>query len=224
MSDALLALEGITLRSPEGHLVFQDLDWRLQPGQRFHLEGVPGGGASAFLRLCCGIAEPEAGRILLGGAPLAASYAPHPFLERGALGYVPSDGGLAVNMPLLGNVALPLRFALNLGREQAETEARRWLARAGLLESAHLRPRVPADAVAWLASLARAAAKRPEVLLVDRPPGGLDEPNRLAARELLASAGADPAVAMILVGGEWLAGLGEPMTILESRVCTGSQQ
>jgi len=218
MSDALLALEGVTLRSPEGHLVFEGLDWRLQRGQRFHLKGVRGGGASAFLRLCCGIADPEAGRMVLDGAPLTSSYAPHPFLERGALGYVPSDGGLAVNMPLLGNVALPLRFALNLGRDEAEAEARRWLAKAGLLEAAHLRPRVPADTQAWLTSLARAVAKRPALLLVDRPPGGLEEPQRLAARDLLTEGGQDPAVAMILVGGAWLADLGRPMTIIESRV------
>jgi len=223
MSDALLALEGVTLRSPEGHLVFQGLDWRLQRGGRFHLKWVRGGGASAFLRLCCGIAVPEAGRMVLDGVRLTASYAPHPFLERGALGYVPTDGGLAVNMPLLANVALPLRFALNLGREEAQAEARLWLERAGLLDVAHLRPRVPADVQAWLASLARTAAKRPELVLLDRPPGGLDEQVRLAARDLLAQAGADPKVTMILVGGDWLADLGEPMTIIESRVLTGSQ-
>ena len=223
MPEALLALEGVSLRSPEGHLVFRELDWRLPRGGRFHLKEVRGGGATAFLKLCCGIAEPEAGRVVLEGLALAGPLARHPFLERGALGYVPSDGGLAVNQSFQDNVALPLRFALQQGKEEAAVNARTWLERVGLLGLAGMRPRVPADAQSWLASLARAAARGPELWLVDRPSGGLDDTSRKAARELLGQCGADPSVTMVFVGGDWLADLGEPLTIIDSRVLTGGQ-
>jgi ABC-type ATPase involved in cell division len=222
MPDALLALDGVTLRSPEGHRVFEGLSWRLARGGRFHLKGIRGGGATALLRLCCGIAEPEGGTVLLDGVPLAPRLR-HPFLERGALGYVPSDGGLAVNMTLQDNVALPLRFALHQSRAEAACNARLWLERAGLLELAGLRPRVPADAQSWLASLARAAARQPELWLVDRPPGSLDEGQTQAALAILARSGEDPGVTMVLVGGDWLSGLGTALTIIESRVFTGGQ-
>ena len=223
MPETLLALEGVILRSPEGHLVFQDLNWQLPRGGRFHLKGVRGGGATAFLRLCCGIAEPEAGQVVLEGVALPAPYARHPFLERGALGFVPSDGGLAVNQSLQDNVALPLRFALQQGKEEAADNARLWLERVGLLELARQRPRVPADTQSWLASLARAAARKPDLWLVDRPSGGLDDASLQAARNLLLQCGADPSVTMVFVGGDWLADLGEPLLIIESRVFTGGQ-
>ena len=217
MPEALLALEGVTLRAPDGTPVFRDLAWRLARGGRFQLSGF---GATAFLRLCCGIAEPEAGQVLLGGTPLA-SYRRHPFLERGAVGYVPSDGGLAVNLTLLDNVALPLRFALHQNRAEAAANAALWLGMAGLAEQALQRPRVPADGQSWLASLARAAAKKPELWLVDRPSGGLDHAAMGAAQDLLAQAGADPAVTMVLVGGPWASGLGEALRLEAGRIGSG---
>jgi ABC-type transporter Mla maintaining outer membrane lipid asymmetry ATPase subunit MlaF len=223
MPEPILALEGVTLRAPDGHRLFHGLDWQVPRGARFHLKNVRGGGATAFLRLCAGIAEPEAGRVRLDGAALAAPHLRHPFLERGALGFVPSDGGLAVNLPILDNIALPLRFALNLGRAEAEAQARLWLDRAGLAEVAHARPRVPADGQSWLAALASAAAKAAELWLVDRPAGGLDPDSRRAAREILAQTGADPAVTMILVGEDWLADLGRPLAIVDSRMITEGQ-
>ena len=223
MPDTLLALEGVTLRSPEGHLVFQDLNGRLARGGRYHLKGVRGGGATAFLKLCCGIAEPEAGRVVLEGVALPAPFARHPFLDRGALGFVPSDGGLAVNQTLQDNVALPLRFALQQRKEEAADTARLWLERAGLLDLALQRPRVPADTQSWLTSLARAAAHKPELWLVDRPSGDLDDTSLQAARSILGQCGADPSVTMLFVGGAWLADLGEPLVIVDSRVLTGGQ-
>ena len=206
MPEALLALEGVTLRAPDGTPVFRDLAWRLARGGRFQLSGF---GATAFLRLCCGIAEPEAGQVLLGGTPLAA------------VGYVPSDGGLAVNLTLLDNVALPLRFALHQNRAEAAANAALWLGMAGLAEQALQRPRVPADGQSWLASLARAAAKKPELWLVDRPSGGLDHAAMGAAQDLLAQAGADPAVTMVLVGGPWASGLGEALRLEAGRIGSG---
>ena len=173
MPEPVLALEAVTLRSPEGRAVFQDLDWRLARGERFHLRGGGGVGCTALLRLCAGIAEPERGRVLLDGAPLRAGM-PHPFLQRGLLGWVPSDGGLVVNLTLLQNVALPLQFAQGLARAEAERTARAWLEQAGLGGQAGSRPAVPGDRESWLASLARAAAKGSRLWLVDRPAGGLD--------------------------------------------------
>ena len=211
----LVALEAVTLLSPEGSPVFRNLSWRLQPGSRWHLRGV---GVTAFLRLCCGLAEPQAGRVLLDGLALKPAPALHPYMARAALGYVPSDGGLAVNLSLQDNLALPLRFALNLDRQRATQAARLWLERAGLGALAQQRPHVPGDGQSWLASLARAAAKRSELWLVDRPAGGLDAAAIRAARAILEQVGQDPAVTLLLAGGDWMSDLGLPLKIEAGQV------
>lgn len=217
MAEPLLALDGVTLLSPEGLPVFRSLDWRLLRGARFHLEGERGVGATAFLRLCCGIAQPEVGKATLEGVPLGSPASRHPFLERGALGFVPSDGGLAVNLSLQDNIALPLRFALNQDRATADQSALHWLERAGIKALAQQRPHVPGDGQCWLASLVRAAARRPRLWLVDRPSGGLDARAIRAAKEILQEAGQDPDVTMVLVGGDWMAPLGEALHIEDGR-------
>jgi len=220
MADPLLALEAVTLTSPEGRPVFRDLDWSLDRGGRAHLQGGSGGGCTALLRLCAGIAEPEAGRVVLDGIPLVPQTR-HPFLERGHLGWVPSDGGLAVNLTLLQNVALPLRFVLNQRRAEAERAALDLLERAGLGGRARQRPAVPGDREAWLVSLLRAAAKGSRLWLVDRPAGGLDEATIQAAREVLERAAGNPDTALVLVGGDWMAPLGRELKVESGRLRPG---
>jgi ABC-type transporter Mla maintaining outer membrane lipid asymmetry ATPase subunit MlaF len=222
MPEPILALEAVTLLSPDGRPVFQQLDWRLERGARFHARGGAGGGCSALLRLAAGIAEPDQGRVLLEGAPLERG-GHHSFLRRGALGWVPSDGGLAVNLSLLANVALPLRFALDLGRQEAERIALSWLDQAGLAGQAQERPPVPATRECWMAALARAAAKGSRLWLVDRPAGGLDPGSIRAAQAILGAAGQDPDVTMLLVGGDWMSAMGAELNIGNGRVAAGRE-
>lgn len=222
MPEAILALEAVSLEAPDGRPVFEHLDWRLPAGGRRYLEGGLGNGASAFLRLCAGLAAPSRGQVLLDGRPLGVDTLGHPFITAGDLGWVPTDGGLAVNLTLLQNVALPLRFARKRPREEAEAVAADWLAKAGLERLANTRPRVPADRASWLASLARAAAKGSRLWLVDRPAGGLDAPALRAAKAILEAAAADPGTSLVLVGSAWMAALGEPLRIEDGRVLEGS--
>ena len=222
MPEPLLALEGITLAAPDGRLVFEDLDWRLERGARFHLEGGLGTGATALLRLCAGLAAPARGRVVLDGKRLDLDALDHPFLHAGSLGWVPTDGGLAVNLTLLDNIALPLRFALNLSRAEAADQARGWLDQVGLGRMADARPRVPADRVSWLVSLARAGAKGSRLWLVDRPAGGLDAASIQAAKGILTRAAQDPDVTMVTVGDAWMAALGDAVKIEDGRLAAGS--
>jgi ABC-type transporter Mla maintaining outer membrane lipid asymmetry ATPase subunit MlaF len=223
MPEPLLALEGVTLEAPGGRVVFEGLDWRLERGARHRLQAGLGDGATALLRLCAGLARPTKGRVLLDGAEPDADAMDHPFINAGALGWVPTDGGLAVNLTYLENVMLPLRFALRQGREEAGAAAGLWLERAGLAHAAARRPRVPADRDAWLASLARAGAKGSKLWLVDRPAGGLDAASIRAARGILEQAARDPETTLLLVGGDWMAGLGEDLRIEEGRLASGSR-
>jgi len=222
MPSPLIALEGVTLLAPDGHPVFEDLDWEVAAGSRHYLSGGQGNGATALLRLWAGLARPVKGRILLDGLPLDLDALNHPYINAGKLGWVPTDGGLAVNLTLLANVALPLRFALHVGREEAEDQANLWLERAGLARLAGSRPRIPPDRTCWLTALARAGAKGSRLWIVDRPPGALDGPSLRAARGILELAAQDAATTLVLVGGEWMSALGTEFRIDEGRLSSGS--
>lgn len=71
MSRTLLQVEGLSLRAGSRILV-DDLSFRIEPGQRWALVGPNGSGKSTLLHTLAGVAEPLAGRLQLGGRPLAA--------------------------------------------------------------------------------------------------------------------------------------------------------
>jgi predicted ABC-type transport system involved in lysophospholipase L1 biosynthesis ATPase subunit len=199
-----LVMAGVTLASAEGERVFSDLDWTLPAGGRVVLKAGSGSGTTAFLRLCAGLATPDAGRVVLDGVPLSATSFQHPFVGRGDLGWVPTDGGLLVNMSLQANVALPLRFTRGMGKEAAFTRAQEALDALGLGPLASRRPHAVEPRERWLATLARTAAVGCALWLVDRPTGHLGREMLKVTAACLNRAAADPARTLILVDGPWL--------------------
>jgi len=198
--DEILRLEHVTLQNAEGRMVFGALDWGLAVGGRVHIHAEAGTGASAFLRLCAGLAHPQEGRVLLDGIPLGPYTFDHPFLKRGGIGWVPTDGGLLANLSLCANVALPLRFLRGQARPRAEELAMDWLDRAGLISHAGLRPHALEPRDRWLGSLVRAAATGPRLWMLDQPPGNLDARERKAAARLILEAAGNPETTFITAG------------------------
>jgi ATP-binding cassette, subfamily B, bacterial len=68
---ASVVLENISFRYPNGHVVFDGLDLRLQPGQRVGLVGPSGGGKSSLFALIQRFYDVRDGRILIDGQDIA---------------------------------------------------------------------------------------------------------------------------------------------------------
>ncbi|MEV6277907.1 ABC-F family ATP-binding cassette domain-containing protein [Nocardia sp. NPDC051832] len=62
----VIELEGVTLTTPDGRELVQDLTWRLAPGERVGLVGVNGSGKTTLLRALAGGAEPATGKRIQG--------------------------------------------------------------------------------------------------------------------------------------------------------------
>ncbi|MEU7478409.1 ABC transporter ATP-binding protein [Lentzea sp. NPDC042327] len=67
-----LVLSGVRFAYPGGKQVLHGIDLVVPPGQRLVLVGPSGAGKSTVGRLIAGIAAPTAGRVLIGGADVAA--------------------------------------------------------------------------------------------------------------------------------------------------------
>jgi len=219
--DELLRLEALSLLNAEGRRVFRNLDWSLPYGGRAHLHSTPGTGASAFLRLCAGLAHPQEGRVILDGVPLGPYTFDHPFLKRGGIGWVPTEGGLLVNLSLLANVALPLRFLRGQSRADAEASARKCLEQAGLASRTELRPHALEPRERWLGALVRATLMKPTLWLLDQPPGKLEARERKGAERLILEAAEDPATAFLVAGNGWKALEGTEFHLEEGRIVPG---
>jgi len=171
-------LDGVarSFAAPQGrHDVLRGLDLELRSGEILAVVGPSGCGKSTLLRLIAGLDRPSAGEIGIGGTALTGTD------ERTAVAF--QEPRLLPWRTLEKNVALglPRGTPAKAGRERV----RELLRLVGLEHAADLRPREVSGGMAQRASLARALARSPQVLLLDEPFGALDALTRLRMQDLL---------------------------------------
>ena len=139
-------------------------------GECLGVIGESGSGKTTLLRCFNRLVEPDAGRILVGGADAATL---DPISLRRGTGYVPQDGGLLPHWAVRRNVAL---VPWLLGSAPADAAAERALRLVGLEPErfGDRRPRELSGGQRQRVAVARALAAGPEVVLLDEPFGALD--------------------------------------------------
>lgn len=176
---ALLRAAGLSFGyDGPGHEVLRDLSLELPSGRVTAILGPNGSGKTTLLRLLLGVLRPQAGTIALAGRPLA-DYSRR---ERSQLvGLVPQDEHIPFDFTLLEYVLLGR--APYLGPLQMPGDADRQLARealhtAGLAGLADRPLPTLSGGERQLATVARALAQQPQVLLLDEPTAHLDLSNQ----------------------------------------------
>jgi len=160
--DRVAALERASLEIAKGEFVC--------------LIGPSGCGKSTLLNLIAGLDRPDEGEILMDGRPVT-----DPGPDRAVLFQEPS---LFPWLSVLGNVEFALELAGVARRERTE-RAIAWLEKVHLARFALAQPHELSPGMRQRATLARALACQPEVLLADEPFGALDAQSReILQREL----------------------------------------
>lgn len=136
--------------------------------------GPSGCGKSTLLNIAAGLAEPDAGAVLLGDRPLDP--------QRVRIGYVFQKPRLLNWRTVHRNVTLTLEAA-GLPPGEADTRARHYLALVGLGTFTDEFPLALSGGMQQRVAIARALAIEPDLLLMDEPFSHLDE---LTARTLRA--------------------------------------
>jgi sulfonate transport system ATP-binding protein len=188
-----VSLQGVARRfeQPDGseRTVLRDIELDIRAGEIVAILGPSGGGKSTMLRVVGGLDRVDDGRVEIDGIAVAE---------------VDQRSAVAFQEPRLlpwRTVERNVRLGLPRGTEKAAGGARvaELLRLVQLDAAALLRPRQISGGMAQRASLARALARNPGVLLLDEPFGALDALTRLTMQDLLLDVHAVEPATILLV-------------------------
>ncbi|MFK3678820.1 ABC transporter ATP-binding protein [Microbacterium sp. NPDC090218] len=185
-------LDGIERSFPLAHGrrdVLRGINLDIAAGEILAVVGPSGCGKSTLLRLVGGLDAPTRGSIRLDGIGVTDVD------ERTAVAF--QEPRLLPWRTIAQNVelGLPRGTSRRVGRERV----RELLHLVGLEQAADQRPREVSGGMAQRASLARALARNPGVLLLDEPFGALDALTRLRMHDLLLKIHAAEPTTVLLV-------------------------
>jgi sulfonate transport system ATP-binding protein len=185
---ARLSLRGVD-RTFGSHTVLHGVDVEVEPGEVVALLGSSGSGKSTLLRLVAGLDRATGGSIEIDG--------------RGVRG-IDARCAMVFQEPRLlpwRSLAANVAFGLPSGtpRSKGAAVVKHWLEVVGLREFGRHYPRQVSGGMAQRAGLARALARRPQVLLLDEPLGALDALTRLRMQDLLDAVQQEAGTTTILV-------------------------
>jgi heme ABC exporter ATP-binding subunit CcmA len=148
--------------------VLRSVNLAVERGQRVALLGANGAGKTTLLRILAGLAEPDEGKVCIGGRDMLQDAQQ----ARQVVGFVAHQPYLYDDLTVMENL---LFFGRMYGVKQRKERAHALLERVGLLKRANDRTSALSRGQAQRLALARALLHAPSLLLLDEPDTGLDE-------------------------------------------------
>src|SRR5215510_12588382 len=163
--------------------VIRGVSLEIGQGEAVVIIGPSGSGKSTLLRCLIGLETPDTGEVHIDGQPFIRREAG----DRGPLrrtaefrrvqrsmGMVFQQFSLFPHLTVLENIALAPVRVLGLGAEAARARGRELLGKVGLLEKADVHPEKLSGGQKQRASIARALALEPRIMLFDEVTSALD--------------------------------------------------
>jgi NitT/TauT family transport system ATP-binding protein len=164
-----IEFEDVTKSYGAGRPVLQSISLRILKGEFVSIIGPSGCGKSTVLKLISGLTPPSAGTIRVDGMT--------PENARETMSFIFQDATLLPWRTVSQNVGLGLELE-RVHSQKRKEEVLSLLQLVGLAEVAGAYPRQLSGGMKMRASIARALATKPRMLLMDEPFGALDEMTR----------------------------------------------
>jgi cell division transport system ATP-binding protein len=194
--------------------VLHDLSLTLEQGSFTLLVGPSGSGKTTLLRLCHMDLAPTRGRVRFFGAGIRRGDRDAIAALRRRIGVVHRDGQFLDHLPLIDNIALPLRVA-GIDRAERREDLEALLEWVGLTDRTGALPPELSTGERRRAALARALILSPEVVLADEPTADVDRDMALRLATLL--------VELNRMGKTIVAATGDPDLIRVAEAQAGAQ-
>ncbi len=155
------------------HVVLNDINETIQPGEKVVIIGPSGSGKSTFLRCLNLLEEPTSGQVFFENQDITAPKCDINKV-REQMGMVFQHFNLFRNLSVMDNMILaPVELKL-MTKEEAVKEAKQLLERVGLPDKADAYPGQLSGGQKQRIAIARALMMKPKVMLFDEPTSALD--------------------------------------------------
>ena len=183
MTGPAIAFEQVGLTTPDGRVILDHVDLKIESGTTTALLGRSGSGKTTLLRTVNRLIEPIAGRVMVQGK---ATTDWDPIALRRSIGYVIQETGLFPHFDAERNAGAVLEIESRPKQEIAD-RARELFGQVGLdyATFAHRLPYQLSGGQRQRVGLARALAAEPKFLLMDEPFGALDPLTRAEMQDML---------------------------------------
>ncbi len=156
----------------------EDVSLQIQSGDFIAIQGPSGSGKSTLMHLVGALDWPTHGQILFAGQDLSKmNDRSLSLLRLKRIGFIFQSYNLIPDLEVLGNVALPLKYA-GVKKQEREEQARHALETVGMAHRLNHLPGELSGGEEQRVTIARALVNRPDVILADEPTGNLDIANR----------------------------------------------
>jgi phospholipid/cholesterol/gamma-HCH transport system ATP-binding protein len=182
----VISLRGIT-KSFEKKILLAGIDLDVAKGKTVVVIGRSGTGKSVLLRIVAGLMKPDAGTVAVDGARLDQVDRRTLMRLRLRMGFVFQGAALFDSLTISQNVGLGLVESFDFSEEQISDTVEERLEWVGLAGQGDKYPSQLSGGMRKRASLARAIAMNPEIVLYDEPTTGLDPITAEGINELIIS-------------------------------------
>jgi len=159
------------IKTYENKRILDDLTLALDDKQVLALIGASGSGKSTLLRMISGLEAFDSGQIVVNGHEVVESEDAD---YRKRIGFVFQDHNLFPHLSILENILLVLEKVHGRMRSDVLPEVEALLEQFGLSEHRHKKPHQISGGQAQRASIVRALAIKPDLILLDEPTSSLD--------------------------------------------------
>ena len=196
----MIKLKAVSLKYGNARAV-QDVSITVERGSRIALMGASGSGKTSLLRLIAGLVVPDSGEVVISGQICSSSEVFIPPGRRN-IGFVFQEPALWPHLTLFRNVIYGLE---NPASRESRDRASDVLKRLGLSDLAGRKPHQVSGGEAQRASIARAVAPRPAIILMDEPLTGLDDKLKDSVIDFLAGETEKNGVTMVMAAHDEIA-------------------
>ena len=169
-----IKIRGLRKSFGEKHIL-RGIDLDVGVGESVVVIGGSGTGKSVLLKCILGILDPDEGTIEIDGQEVTSISRSEREKVMHKFGMLFQGAALFDSLPVWENVAFGLLQVDRIGRSDARAKAVETLAQVGLgADVAELSPAELSGGMQKRVGLARAIARRPEILFFDEPTTGLD--------------------------------------------------